>query len=216
MSVCVALVVFLVLALLAVPQVPFCGLRGPTFQIVNNEKQIFLAALTMENDGIDAKDSRLSWPGDLAAAPVDPVTTFAGYIEQLIRGDYLRRADVAKLLAMEGVPRYPGTGPVTSAYSPFKIYRVRESDVSNCLFIATKNFTLAHPLDAGQPPFPKPHFWLFGPSERERYFVILRKGGDAIPYYNAQSALRKNLGVMPGHSSPEDPGVETPESILEM
>jgi len=172
-------------------------------QTVNNQKQIFLAALNMAGDGFDAANPKLGWPGDLATGD-EPVSSLSQYIRRLEELGYIKRADVGKMFAAPGIPAYPGTGDFTGANSAFKIYKVRQADVANVIFSATRNYTFGRGLDPKAAPY------------GDKGFAIIRKGGDAIPYYNKQSALNRNLGFMPGSNTQESPGTETGDSILSM
>jgi hypothetical protein len=176
--------------------------RGQMIQSVNNARQIYLAASTMAEDGVHSNDPRLGWPGDLAAAVAEPVTTLSDYVERLIAFDYLKRNDIGKLFAAPGVRAHTGTGSLAPENSGFKIYRFGEKDDAACIAIATKNFRVREDLDPDAVPF------------GNRGAVILRKAGDATPFYHKHSPKSFTPLYLPGHHSLADPGVETLESIL--
>jgi hypothetical protein len=203
LQVVVALGVIVILAVLALPQVPFDGIRGDILQTMNNMRQIHMATLSMANDGIESKNPKFGWPGDLAVAEKDPVLSLPAFVERLVEYDYIKRSDLGKNFAAPGVPVYPGKGPFESRYSAFKIYRVRENDAKNCLFAATRNFTMGKDLGPNAVPF------------GDKRFVIIRRGGDAVPFNNKQSA-RGHLGFLPGQTSEDEARNETADCILKM
>jgi len=179
-------------------------LRGQMVQTVNNARQIFLAASAMAEDGLANGDSRFGWPGDLAVSPDNPVPTLSGYVERLIEGGYIKRADAAKLFWAPGMVANRSDGPFDSARSAFKIYRFGKVDDPDCLAIGTKNYTFGRELDAKQVPY--------GRSGA----VILRKGGVATPLYDKVAPKNMAPVCLPGHHPGTDSGAETAESILKM
>jgi len=198
-----AVVTLAILAALAPCQMTSTLLRGQMIQTINNQKQIYFAASSMATDGFESKNPKLGWPGDLAASKEQPIASLARYVKYLTENDYIKQVDVGKLFAAPGIRAYTGVGEFTSANSAFKIYKVRQSDVEDVIFSATKNFTLGKGLDPNVSPY------------GEKGFAIIRKGGNATPFYNKKSALTRTLGLMPGHTS-NDPGTETNDSILSM
>jgi prepilin-type N-terminal cleavage/methylation domain-containing protein len=193
----VVIAIIAILAALAVPQITSALMRGQMVQTVNNEKQIYLAVFNMANDYAVSQDPKLGWPGDLAISTDSPITNLTEFVKRLEKYDYIKQADVGKIFAAPGIRAYTGTGEFSSENSAFKIYKVKDADVSNCLFAATKNYTFNQGLDAGTSPY------------ADKGFVVIRKGGDATAYYNKQSALNKNIGFMPGSSTQESPGTES-------
>jgi len=199
----VAIAVLGVLLYLSIPQIS-SGPPGQVVQTLNNERQIFLATFSMANDGLAKNDPKLGWPGDLAVASAEPITSLAQFVRRLEDYDYLKPSDVGKIFAAPGIRAYTGVGEFTAENSAFKIYRVRDSDLPTVIFSATKNFSFGQGLDPKAVPY------------GDKTFAIIRKGGDATPYYNKQSALKRELGLMPGHTSKNNPGTETTDSILSM
>ena len=193
----VVIAIIAILASLAIPQIAAAILRGQMTQTINNARQIHMATLNMANDYAVNQNPKLGWPGDLAKSADEPVTNLTQFVKRLEKFDYLKKSDIAKAFSAPGIRAYDGTGEFTSENSAFKIYKVTDSDVSNVLFCATKNYTFGKGLDAATSPY------------ADKGFMILRKGGDAVPYFNRESALNKNIGFMPGSSSQESPGTES-------
>jgi hypothetical protein len=77
--------------------------------------------------------------------------------------------------------------------NPFKIYQVRESDPSNTVFMATKNFTYNKELT---PDSPNPY--------KEKGFILIRKFGDGTVYQKQQTKSLSTLGLLPGRKDITD------------
>jgi prepilin-type N-terminal cleavage/methylation domain-containing protein len=193
----VVIAIIAILASIAIPQIAVGLLRGQMVQTLSNARQIHLATLNMANDYAVTQNSKLGWPGDLAKSSDEPVTNLPQFVKRLEQFDYVKKSDLGRIFSAPGIRAYDGTGEFSSQNSAFKIYKVTDADVSNVLFCATKNYTFNEGLDATTAPY------------ADKGFVILRKGGDAIPYYNRQSALNKNIGFMPGSSTQDSPGTES-------
>lgn len=187
----VALVLISILAALILP--PFSGTFprcGPT-RAMSNARQIHQAAYRMVLDGLASQPRSSLWPGDLAVAETDPVTTTGEFVEYMVKHRYLDRDFVVKLFGGPGVPVYPGVGPFDGQYSVYRVFKVTASDEDDAIFLATKNFHYGAALD------PKSPFGVKG-------CVIVRKGGEGISL-SAERAMDKSVGVMPGGTS-ENPG----------
>ena len=194
----VVIAIIAILAALAVPQIAAALTRGQLTQSVSNGRQIFISCLNMANDYAVNQDTHLGWPGDLAVATTEPVSNISDFAARLVKYDYVKQADLGKIFSAPGVKAYTGTGTFASENSAYKIYLVTETDVSNVLFCATKNFTFGNGLDATAKPY------------GEKGFIIVRKGGDATSFSSKQQALDKNLmGFMPGSTSQDSPGTES-------
>jgi type II secretory pathway pseudopilin PulG len=187
----VALVV--ILALLAVPQfstgVP--NWHGLLTQTLNNARQIHIATLRMTTDAEVEPNPKLGWPGDLP-----DVQTLPDFVERLVEYKYIDRGDLKSLFYAPGVKAYKGTGPFASENSAFQIYKVRKADVSQVIYMSTKNFAFGQPLDPKAMPYGNKHA------------IIFRKGGEGV-IINDQQATRSgdgNLGFNVGGTSMEDIG----------
>src|SRR4051812_35390600 len=92
---CILAVVFVlaILGALCPCQTTSALLRGQMVQMVNNQRQVYFAASTMAADGFESKNSSLAWPGDLATAKEQPITSLAQYVRHLVDHDYLKSAD---------------------------------------------------------------------------------------------------------------------------
>jgi hypothetical protein len=134
----------------------------------------------MALDGATNSDPNLVWPGD------DPnITTVTQYCSRLVANDYLKPGDVQKLLNGPGTNAAvtavagPPAGVTLAGNTPaLKIFRVKDSDSSNVVFIESNNYKYDTTLD-GVTTNP------FG----SKGFIVQRKGGDA-------SILRKNNAVV--------------------
>jgi hypothetical protein len=114
----------------------------------------------------------------------------------MVELDYLRREDAGKVFGGPGIQPYQGSGPFKSEHSAVKIYHVRGTDLPKCLFGASKNLTFGMGLDKKKEPY------------RGKGAVIFWKGGDGR-VINAEDARHTiKVGLMPGATSPEDPGKE--------
>lgn len=189
-----------VLAAIAVPSFARARSQAQATMTLSNARQLQLAAMRMALDNDAAPDPALGWPGDLAKSPARPVVTVGDYIERLVEYKYLERADLPKLFAAPGIPAYTGSGNFDSAFSPFKIYRVRTADSGDCLFLATRNFTFGLPLDSATQPF------------GSKVGVVVDKGGAArvIRYGN------EPVGHLPADADGDQSREELPSSILKM
>ncbi len=178
----VVIAIIAVLATLAVPAVTNALTRGQMTGTMNNARQLYLAGFQMATDGAANSDPNYSWPGG-----DDTTTTLQAYATKLVQNDYLKAGDLQKIL------NAPGTSlQVTSASTPegevtlagasaLKVYRIRESDPSNTIFVVSSNYTYNTPLPAGAIPY------------GDKGFVVMRKGGDASIFRKNQ-ATQANTG----------------------
>lgn len=161
---------------------------------LSNGRQIHQAAYRMALDNAAKPDPELGWPGDLAQAGVNPISLGSQYVERLVEYKYLDRGTLAKLFGGPGVTPYSGSGRFEGKNSVYHFYKIKDSDLDEALFLATKNYTFASALDEHKP---------FG----NKGAVIVRKGGDA-QMLSAGGATQRNVGVMPGGTI-ENPGEQT-------
>lgn len=214
----VVIAIIALLASLAIPAVQNAMVKGQMTQTLNNEKQIFLAAYQMATDATTTNDQNLGWPGNLA----DPnrtagkITNASDYVTRLMGYDYLKPGDVTKVFAAPGFVPWSGTvnsssSPATlspawndATNNPFKIYMVTESDGSDVLFLATKNYTYNTPLSPTAQPY------------GDKGFVIIHKGGDAamLKKPQANNNVIAGVGPLPGHSGDTSPATEGTSTVL--
>lgn len=176
----VVISIIAVLAAFAVPALTSALTKGQMTGTMNNARQFYLAAQQMALDGATNSDPTLVWPGD------DPnITTVTQYCSRLVANDYLKPGDVQKLLNGPGTNAAvtavagPPAGVTLAGNTPaLKIFRVKDSDSSNVVFIESNNYKYDTTLD-GVTTNP------FG----SKGFIVQRKGGDA-------SILRKNNAVV--------------------
>src|SRR5438270_13033736 len=95
----VVISIIAILAAFAVPALTSALTRGQMTGTMNNTRQLYLAAQQMALDGSTNSDPSLGWPGDLASASPAPVTTLQDYATKLSQGDYLKAADLQKILS---------------------------------------------------------------------------------------------------------------------
>jgi prepilin-type N-terminal cleavage/methylation domain-containing protein len=175
----VVISIIAILAAFAVPALTSALTKGQMTGTMNNGRQLYLAAQQMALDGSANSDPTLVWPGDDAT-----LTTVSLYMTRLVQQDYLKPGDVQKL--MNG----PGTNAtITYAAGPpqsvtmggtvpaLKIFKVKDADSSNVVFIESNNYTYDTAIDTPPASTTNP----FG----SKGFIVQRKGGDA-------SILRKN------------------------
>jgi hypothetical protein len=167
--------------------------KGQLVQTLNDARQIQIATLRMATDAEVTPYPKLGWPGDLP-----DVKTLSDFVERLVEYKYIDRRDIKSLFYAPGVKAYPGTGPFAPENSAFKIYKVTKADGPQVIFIATKNFTFGQALDPKAAPY------------GDKGAVIFRKGGEGVIINDqqAKNSSNGNLGLMPGATSKDSPGIE--------
>jgi prepilin-type N-terminal cleavage/methylation domain-containing protein len=179
--------------------------KGQMTGSMNNARQLYLAGQQMALDGATNSDPTRAWPGDLSdtaaasGSSPGPITTLQQYMSKLVQGDYLKAADVQKLLSAPGTTCTAMADPTTNGVtlagkSGLKVYQVKETDGSNTIFAVTANYTYDTALNSTDAPY------------GDKGFVVQRKGGDAalLKKNNAtatsgQEATFQNLvGKRPG------------------
>lgn len=177
----VVISIIAVLAAFAVPALTSALARGQMTGTLSNTHQLHLAAQQMALDGAASSDATLAWPGDITPA----ITTLQDYVQNLVRGDYLKPGDVQKLFSAPGVictvAVDNSTTPATVTFpsgskSALKVYKVKDNDSSNTIFAVSANYTYSSVLTTTGAPF------------GDKGFIVQRKGGDA-------SILRKSQAV---------------------
>lgn len=217
----VVIAIIATIAAFALPAITGALTRGQLTQAVSNARQIYLSTFAMATDGAQTGDAKYGWPGDLAAS-TDPnvqINTVSQFVQRLVDNDYLKSGDL-KIFAATGITpwngRYlaPANPASPGALQPpfnadancaFKIYKVRENDGANVIFLATKNFTYSSNPQVAISNTASP----FG----DKGFVIFRKGGDGAFYKRNQATSKNLLGVMPGAADIDTE--ESAASILE-
>ncbi len=187
----IAVTLILILIALVYPSICSPCDKAKLTTALSNGRQIHQAAYRMALDAAESEPPGLAWPGDLAAAPINPVRTTGQFVEYMVNRKYLERGYLAKLFTAPDFPVYPGVGPFEGKYSIFHVFKVTVTDDETALFLATKNFHFGAPLDPKRP---------YG----DKGCAIVRKGGDALSL-SAGQAMNKNIGVMPGGTL-ENPG----------
>jgi len=187
----VVIAIIAILASLALPAMKDSFLRAQLAQTMSNGKQLYLSSFNMATDAATQGDANLGWPGDLAKETgPGKVTTVKGFIERLMDYNYLKSFDVGRVCAAPGIRPWDGA-PGTfdgERNMAFKIYKVTDGDSSATLFAATKNFTYNKEIDASTTVDPY----------RDKAFVVIRKGGDALSYQPKQARSYQALGLLPG------------------
>ena len=210
----VVISIIAVLASLAVPAVTGALVKGQLAQALSNSRQIHMAAMSMAIDGATNSDSALGWPGDLKSNDAT-VTDTSSYVTRMVGYDYMKPGDL-KIFSTAGVTGYPGgtlTGSGTSAalstkfedkYCAYKIYLVNDSDASNTLFLATKNYEYNTEItDTTLKPF------------SDKGFVVIRKGGDASSLKKQQAKNLNLVGMLPKQTDISSPGSESADNCFQ-
>lgn len=202
-EVVVAIAVLIIAAVLLAPVVR--KQREPHIHasVINNMKQIALAASGLAFDGVSTGDPNLGWPGDLARNTDSPVVSVSQYIHRLIEHDKMRALDVGKIMHTPSRPRWDGTSRFDGdKHCPYKIYRVTEDNPGETLLLATRNFTYGKGVDASGPPY------------GDKGFAVIRKGGDGSAHLSKDASKPQRIGMLPSRKSLDDRPVETPEDTL--
>jgi prepilin-type N-terminal cleavage/methylation domain-containing protein len=170
----VVISIIAVLAAFAVPALTSALTKGQMTGTMNNARQLYLAAQQMALDGAANSDPNLGWPADVGD------TTLQLYMSRLVKNDYLKIGDAAKLLSGPGAScTATGDGATPPGVvlggtkAALKVYPVSEANASNVVFAVSANYVYGTDLVATDSPF------------GDKGFVVQRKGGDA-------SILRKN------------------------
>ena len=167
----------------------------------NNMLQVSFAARRMWLDSIVEQPAALRMPGDLALRK-DSVKTVSDYLRLLVKRNYVEQNLTERLTSAPGTKGWSEDSPDANKYCVFKIYRVKESDPDNCIFLATRNFTYGKELDATSLPF--------GDST----FIIVQKGGAKSVYPKSEVKNFSALGLLPGRRNLNDRPFEEPDDTL--
>jgi len=169
----VVISIIAVLAAFAVPALTSALTKGQMTGTMNNGRQLYLAAQQMALDGSANSDPNLGWPADVGD------TTLQLYMSRLVKNDYLKPGDVAKLLSGPGssVTATPdaATPPgvvLGGTKAALKVYPVAEANASNAVFCVSANYVYGSDLTAANAGVPNNPFG-------DKGFIVQRKGGDA-------------------------------------
>jgi prepilin-type N-terminal cleavage/methylation domain-containing protein len=181
----VVISIIAVLAAFAVPAVLQGLTKGQMVGTMSNARQMYLAGQQMALDGTSNSDPNLSWPGDGSG-----VATLQDYCNRLVQNDYLKPADLPKLLSAPGAActmtsttDAQGVTTVTlGGKSGLKVYRVKDADAGNTVFAVSANYTYNSALNAANSPY------------GDKGFVVMRKGGDAV-------SLRRNNATVANYGN---------------
>jgi type II secretory pathway pseudopilin PulG len=173
----VVILIVLVIALLARPALRDALNKKEMTRTMNNARELYLAGFRMATDGAAKSEAALAWPGDY------PANSLAEYSTKLIQNDYLKAADLQRILSAPGATctvMATTSSPVTvtlSGKSALKVYKVKTTDPSNTIFSASANYVYDTPLSSNSVPF------------GDAGFVIVRKSGDAGVYRKNQATI---------------------------
>ena len=109
----VVLAIVAVILVLAWPAFTNALVKRDLTRTMNNGRELYLAAFRMATDGAAKSDASLAWPGDY------PVNSLAEYCGKLIEKDYVKPAELQRML------------------SALKVYKVKSADPSNTIFAAS-------------------------------------------------------------------------------
>jgi type II secretory pathway pseudopilin PulG len=172
-----AIAILAVIALLAKPAITNAFHKRDMTRTMNNARELYLAGFHMATDGHAKSDANLAWPGDSAAA------SLADYCGRLVQGDYLKSADLHRILSAPGATctvnsTGGSTTPLTlTGKSALKVYKVKNDDPSVAIFSASANYIYNTPLNPNSIPF------------GDKGFVVIRKRGDAGVYGRNQATV---------------------------
>jgi hypothetical protein len=165
-------VIIAVILVLAWPAFTSALTKRDLTRTMNNARELYLAAFRMATDGAAKSDATLAWPGDY------PAGSLAEYCGHLVEKDYLKPADLRRMLNAPGATcTVSRTGlPLNlSGKSALKLYKVKSADPSNTIFAASSNYVYDTALSPGTVPF------------GDAGFVVVRKSGDAGVYKKTQA-----------------------------
>jgi type II secretory pathway pseudopilin PulG len=191
----VILAIVAVIAVLAWPTLKNALVKRDLTRTMNNGRELYLIAFRMATDGAAKFDSNRAWPGDY------PANSLAEYGNKLIQNDYVKPADLQRLLSAPGaecaaIMSGPPATLMLSGKTALKLYKVKRSDPSDTIFAASSNYVYDTPLNSKTAPF------------GEAGFVIVRKSGDAGVYKKSQATpegfdndiarFQTEIGLLPG------------------
>ena len=197
------IVVIAVILLLAWPAFNSALTKRDLTRTMNHGRELYLAAFAMATDGAAKSNPNLAWPGDY------PGTSLAEYCGKLVENQYLKTADLQRLLSAPGATCHavmsgPPATLILSGTSALKLYKVRSADPSNTIFAASTNYVYGTPLDPKAVPF------------GDAGFVVVRKSGDVGVYKKGQATpdgfenvekFQNDIGSLPGATKgPVAPG----------
>lgn len=159
----VILVLLFILALLALPALLSSTHQGigTMIRTLSNTKQLYLATQQMALDGAAEKNTNIGWPGDIGGG-------FSNWNAQLLKGNYISRNDLCKLLSAPGII-ISTNDPFTNNQTALLLYAVRTNSPATAVFLTSANFT--NTPDGGTlDPDAKPY--------GKKGCVVFRKGGD--------------------------------------
>ena len=188
------IVVIAVILLLAWPAFNSALTKRDLTRTMNHGRELYLAAFAMATDGAAKSNPNLAWPGDY------PGTSLAEYCGKLVENQYLKTADLQRLLSAPGATCHavmsgPPATLILSGTSALKLYKVRGADPSNTIFAASTNYVYGTPLDPNAVPF------------GDAGFVVVRKSGDVGVYKKGQATpdgfenvekFQNDIGSPPG------------------
>jgi type II secretory pathway pseudopilin PulG len=189
------LVIVAVILVLAWPAFTNALAKRDLTRTMNNGRELYLSAFQMATDGAAKSDANLAWPGDY------PVNSLAEYAGKLAEKDYLKPADLQRMLSAPGAAcTVTASGsPVATTLtgkSALKIYKVKGADPSNTIFAASSNYVYDTELNSNVVPF------------GDAGFVVVRKSGDAGVYKKSQATsarydndparFQTEIGALPG------------------
>lgn len=153
-------------------------------QTLSNTKQLYLATQQMALDGEAEKNTNIGWPGDIGGG-------FSNWTAQLLKGNYLSRTDLCKLLSAPGII-ISTNDPFTNNQTALLLYAVRTNSPATAVFLSSANFTNT-PTGGTLDPDAKPY--------GKKGFVVFRKAGDGSILQSRQVGMTNIIGsyVPPCH-----------------
>lgn len=176
----VCLVVVGVLIFLAMPNISSSGPHGGRqTQTLSNMKQLHLATQQMALDGVTTTNLTIGWPGDIGGG-------FSNWTTQLLKGDYLSKNDLCKLLSAPGVI-VSAKDILATNHTALLLYAVKEHSDGGTVFLTTANFTNTPTGGTPLSPTAKPY--------GDKGFVVFRKAGDGAILKAKQVGMTNVIGA---------------------
>lgn len=173
----VILVLLFILGLLAMPAISCRPTSGVMTQSLSNMKQLHLATQQMALDSGTEKNTNIGWPGDIGGS-------FSNWTAQLVKGNYLSREDLGKLLSASRV-KVSANDPFTNNQTAVLVYAVSEATDGTVVFLSSANFTNS-PTGGVLDPAGKPF--------DSKGFVVFHKAGDGAILQPRQAGMTNLIG----------------------
>lgn len=175
----ICLAVVGILIFLAMPRISCGPISGTQTQTLSNMKQLHLATQQMALDGTTTTNLTIGWPGDIGGG-------FSNWTAQLLKGNYLSKNDLCKLLSAPGVI-VSAKDTLATNDTALLLYAVKEDSDGGTVFLTTANFTNTPtggtPLSLSAKPY------------GTKGFIVFRKAGDGAILAAKQVGMTNVIGA---------------------